>query len=59
MSEITAGILGANQAAALLALKQSVQQDRAVLELVQKALESPQQAGGTALSSDRLVDILV
>jgi hypothetical protein len=57
MSEITAGILGAHQAAALLALKQSVQQDRAVLELVQKALESPQQ--GTTLSSDRLVDILV
>ncbi len=56
MSEITAGILGAHQAAALLALKQSVQQDRAVLELVQKALESPQQAAGT---SDRLVDILV
>lgn len=55
MSEITAGILGAHQAAALLALKQSVQQDRAVLELVQKALESPQAVG----TSDRLVDILV
>jgi hypothetical protein len=56
MSEIS-GILGAHQATALLALKQAVQQDRAVLELVQKALESPQQ--GAALSSDRLVDILV
>jgi hypothetical protein len=43
----------------ILALKLAVQQDRAVLALVEKALQSPEPAAGAAPSSDRLVDIRV
>ena len=61
MSEIAATALTLNRQVAgdILALKLAVQQDRAVLALVQKALEPPQQAAGAAPASDKLVDILV
>ena len=51
--------LGRQMAGNILALKLAVQQDRAVLALVEKALETPQQAAGAGSASDRLVDVLV
>lgn len=51
--------LGRQMAGNILALKLAVQQDRAVLALVEKALEAPQQAAGAGSASDRLVDVLV
>lgn len=61
MSEIaaTALTLGRQVAGDILALKLAVQQDRAVLALVEKALQSPEQAAGAAPASDKLVNILV
>lgn len=61
MSEIAAAALtlGRQMAGDILALKLAVQQDRAVLALVEKALEAPPRAAGTAPASDRLVDVLV
>ena len=61
MSEIaaTALTLGRQIAGDILALKLAAQQDRAVLVLLEKALQSPAPAAGAAPASDRLVDILV
>jgi hypothetical protein len=61
MSEIaaTALTLGRQMAGDILALKLAAQQDQAVVALVQKALQPPEQAAGAAPASDRLVDIRV
>jgi len=59
MSDIAAISLGTRVSSEILALKLQLQQDAAVVELVEKALDSPQQAGGPAAASDRLVDIVV
>jgi hypothetical protein len=60
MTDIAASSLGTRLAGDILALKLSLQQEQAVLALVEKALEATQ--GGQPTSappSDRLVDILV
>jgi hypothetical protein len=61
MSEIAATALTLNRQVAgdILALKLAAQQDQAVVALVEKALQPPQQATGAAPASDKLVDILV
>ena len=59
MSEIPAASLSARQSTSILALKLQLQQEAAVLSLVEKALESPQKTAGPAPSSNRLVDIVV
>jgi len=59
MSEITAASLSASVPKSILALKMQLQQERAVVALVEKALEQPQPAGGSTPSSGRLVDIVV
>ena len=59
MSEISAASLSARQATSILALKLQLQQEAAVLSLVEKALESPQKTAGPAPANNRLVDIVV
>jgi hypothetical protein len=59
MSEISVASIGARQANGILALKLQLQQEAAVLSLVEKALESPQKTAGPAPASDKLVAIVV
>lgn len=62
MSDIAASVLGAKLAGGILALKLSLQQDQAAVALVEKALESPQnaqQAAPETPASNRLVDVVV
>ena len=59
MSEISAASIKARQATSILALKLQLQQEAAVLSLVEKALESPQKSAGASPANSRLVDVVV
>ena len=58
MSEISAIYLGRQIAGDILALKLRQQQDQAVIDLVEKAIE-PLESPAVAPAGDRIVDIVV
>jgi hypothetical protein len=61
MSDIAASSLSARLAGDILALKLSLQQDRAAASLIEKVLEATQSAAAPASApgGSRLVDIVV
>lgn len=59
MSDIASVSLRNAASQSLLALKLQVQQERAVVELVEKAVQQTQAAAASSPSNGRLVDIVV
>jgi len=59
MSEISSASLGSQVQNSVLALKLQLQQEAAVLSLVQQAVDSSREAAASPPASDKLVDIIV